>query len=236
VTAGRVPIWVSVGLAVLLVAQVSAHLGTPLPQAHGTDLRAAPTAATLRAAGLDERIPLAKFMILYLQAFDNQPGISIPFRELDYTRVESWLARALELDPNGQYPLLAASRLYAEVASVPRQRLMLDFVYREFAKDPNRRWPWLAHGVIVAKHRLNDPRLALKFAAALREQASGNQVPGWAKQMEIFLREDVNELESAKALLGGLLASGQVTDPHEWHFLKGKLEELENKSQASAKQ
>ena len=41
---------------------------------------------------------------------------------------------------------------------------MLEFVYREFLLDPNRRWPWLAHATVLAKHRLHDLPLALRYA------------------------------------------------------------------------
>jgi hypothetical protein len=44
--------------------------------------------------------------------------------------------------------------------------------------------------------------------------------------MEALLAEDMNEIENAKILLGGLLDSGQIKDPHELHFLKGRLEAL----------
>jgi hypothetical protein len=37
----------------------------------------------------------------------------------------------------------------------------------------------------------------------------------------------MNELEAAKIMLGGLLASGRITDPAEAKFLKGRLDELE---------
>jgi hypothetical protein len=52
-------------------------------------------------------------------------------------------------------------------------------------------------------------------------------VPLWAKQMEIFILEDMNELEAAKVMLGGLLESGAVTDPGELRFLQQRLQELE---------
>ena len=82
---------------------------------------------------------------LYLQAFDNQPGISIPFMQLDYPRVAQWLDASLDLDPLTQYPLLMASQLYAQVPDETRTRYMFEFVYRRFLEDPNRRWRWLAH-------------------------------------------------------------------------------------------
>jgi hypothetical protein len=87
--------------------------------------------------------------------------------------------------------------------------------------------------VYVAKHRLNDTHLALRYARALARHADGPQVPHWAKQMVIFVLEDMGELESAKVLLGGLLASGKITDPHEQRFLSKRLFELEERSAAS---
>ena len=110
---------------------------------------------------------------------------------------------------------------------------MLEFVYRNFLADPNRRWPWLAHAVIMARHRLEDRLLALRYAQALRTHATAPTVPGWARQMEIFLREDMGEYEAAKVLLGGLLASGTVTDPHEQRFLVERLKQLEADEKSS---
>jgi hypothetical protein len=174
---------------------------------------------------MDEPIALAQLMTLYLQAFDNQPGISIPFEQLDYARVEAWLSTILDLDPRSQYPLLMASHLYAHVADQAKTRRMLNFVYEKFTEDPERRWRWLAHAAIVAKHKLKDLRLALTYAKAIDEQS--RSAPAWARQMHIVLLEDLGEIESAKILLGALLESGEVADPRELHFLSEWLKRLE---------
>lgn len=165
--------------------------------------------------------------MLYLQAFDYQSGSRVPYRDLDYGRLEGWLTRILELDPSGQYPLLAASRLYAEVPVEAKQRSMLEFIYREFLVDPNRRWPWLADATAIAKHRLHDLPLALRYAQAIQRYAVADNVPLWAKQMEIFILEDMNELETARIIIGGYLQSGAVTDAAELRFLEERLRQLE---------
>ena len=108
----------------------------------------------LQVASMGDPLVLAKALNLWLQSFDNQPGVSIPFRNLDYKKVEGWLSRILALDPRGQYPLLAASRLYAEVPIEDKRREMLDFVYEQFRLDPNRRWPWLAHTSVSRRQSL----------------------------------------------------------------------------------
>lgn len=213
-------------LALGLCLQIGWHASQPPRQAKAQDLPQPPSLTALRIVSFGEPIALAKVLTLYLQAFDNQPGLMIRFRDLDYGRVEAWLGRILQLDPLGQYPLLMASRVYAEVSDEARQRRMLDFVYRKFLDDPNRRWQWLANAAIIAKHRLHDLPLAQKYARAIRLRAKGPEVPHWAQQMEIFILEDMDELESAKVLIGGLLTSGQITDPHELRFLEEELKEM----------
>jgi len=230
----HVPVAVRVGAGVALLGQLLLCALQPAPVATAQALPRLPGPALLHAASLGDPIPLAQLLTLYLQAFDNQPGISIPFLQLDYERVASWLESILALDPAGQYPLMLASQLYAQVPDAARQRRMLELVYRQFSADPNRRWPWLAHASIMAKHRLKDPELALRYAKALREQTSPAQVPGWARQMEIFLHEDIGEHEAARALLGGLLHSGTVTDAHELHFLTDRLAQMQAAEKSSA--
>lgn len=212
-------------LAATLVMQIVWRVSLPPPRADAEDLSYPPSTKVLKAISLDEPIALAQLMTLYLQAFDNQPGISIPFRELDYARVEAWLSSILELDPQSGYPLLMASHLYAQVPNEQKIRRMLSFVYEEFAQDPERRWRWLAHAAIIAKHRLQDLPLALTYAKAIEERAT--TAPAWARQMHIVLLEDLGEVEAAKILLGGLLESGKAIDPHEFHFLTEWLKRLE---------
>jgi hypothetical protein len=212
-----------------LALQIGFHWTKPTPQAKAEDLTPPPSAAMLRLASVGEPIALAKVMMLYLQAFDYQSGSKVPYKDLDYARLEQWLERILELDPAGQYPLLAAARLYAEVPRAAKQRSMMDFVYRAYLQDPNRRWPWLAHATFLAKHRLKDMGLALKYAATLEKYTTAKDVPAWVTTMEIFIREDMNELETARIMIGGLLASGKVTDRAELIFLNGRLREIEER-------
>lgn len=218
-----------------LVTAAGLHLGAqwlrPPEGASAADLEAPPPLAALRVAAFGEPIGLAQALTLRLQAFDDQPGVSVPFASLDYGRVIGWLGRILDLDPSGQYPLLMASHLYAQVAGQPEKtRAMAEFVLQRFLEDPDRRWPWLAHMSIMAKHRLKDLPLAIRYADAIRDHATHSAVPSWARQMHIFLREDMGEYETAKVLLGGLLASGTVTDPREIRFLTERLEGLSNPS------
>lgn len=221
-----VPLAVKLALAAALIAQLSWQ-ALPTPDARAQQLPAPPSRAALQLASLGEPVALSKLMMLYLQGFDDQPGVRIAWRELDYANLRAWLARSLELDPRAQYPLFAASELYSAVDDPARTRAMLDFVYASFAADPDRRWPWLAHAALIAHHRLHDAPLARSYAAAIRDLAHGPAVPQWARQLDLFFGNDMNELDSTKALIGALLSSGQVSDPKELAFLERRLAALE---------
>ena len=80
-----------------LALQLTIGATRPAPTAHAAALPPPPSPPLLALARTFDRLPAAHMLLVYLQAFDNQPGISIPYRELDYGRVIGWLAAALEL-------------------------------------------------------------------------------------------------------------------------------------------
>ena len=213
------PPWTWAFVAAALAAQIAWHAALGPPRAGAEALAPAPSPHALRLASFGEAQAASRLGMLYLQAFD--------LRTLDYARLADWLRSLLALDPRGQYPLFAAARIYAEHPDPARSRLMLELIHEQFLLDPNRRWPWLAHAALLAKHRLKDLALARRYAAAIDRQTTAADVPLWAGQMEIFVLEDMNELEAARILIGGLLASGRITDPAEAAFLRQRLEALE---------
>lgn len=216
-------------LAAALAAQITIRAASATRAAGVEPLAAPPSAAVLRLASFGEPVALAKLLMLHLQAADARADDPTPYRDLDYGRVEGWLGRILELDPAGQYPLLAASRLYAEVPDPAKARRMLEFVEREFLADPDRRWPWLAHATLLAKHRLHDLPLALRLAETLERNVRPGAAPAWARQMRAFILEDMNELEAARAVIGGYVESGRLQDAGERRFLEQRLQEIEGR-------
>ncbi|MFB3101101.1 MAG: hypothetical protein ACE1ZM_06620 [Gammaproteobacteria bacterium] len=222
-----VPVYISIILILAILCQIYWSSVRPLQRVTIKALPEPPSQIESQLLGLGDSIAISKLFMLWLQAFDNQPGVSVPFKRLDYGRVIIWLERILALDPKSQYPLLAAARVYGEVADEGKKRQMLEFIYQQFPEDPNRRWPSMIHAIYVAKHRIKDYPLALKFAHAVAQQVTVNDIPHWVKQMEIYVLEDMGEIESAKILIGGLLESGVITDAHELQFLQNRLNSLE---------
>jgi len=212
-------------LGIGLLLQLLLHANRPGPAVNQDPLPPPPPASMLYTSSLGDPVAFSKLLMLWLQGFDHQPGVSIPFIQLDYGHLTGWLDRILSLDPHSEYPLLSAARVYSAVPDEVKQRQMLDFIYAKFMEDPGQRWQWLAHAVYVAKHRLQDQPLALQYARELRTRTTPTTAPEWARQMELFVLEDMGDLEAAQVLLGGLIESGEVTDPRQIEFLLSRLGE-----------
>lgn len=225
-----VPVSVSLFVIITLLLQLLWHSQQNVEIAKAEDLPAPMSVDAYKMVSLSEPIAMSKLLNLWLQAFDNQPGVSLSFHQLDYGRITQWLDAILELDPRGSYPMLVAARVYGRVSDKKRQRLMMDYIYKKFKEDPNRHWRWLAHAATVAKHSLKDMPLALKYARALSEKATAKHVPYWARDMHFILLEDMGEIETAKVLVGALIESGEISDAYELNFLTEKIRELEEKS------
>ena len=63
-----------------------------------------------------------------------------------------------------------------------------------------------------------------QYARALRNHATAEHVPNWAKQMELFILEDLGDVNGAKILLGALLDSGVIKDFSELKYFAERLE------------
>ena len=203
----------------MLLVQVTWHAARAPEASAASGLPPTPTVPALKLASFGEPEAGARIAMLFVQSRAHM--------ELDYERLVGWLTAILELDPRSDYPLFAAARIYAEHPDPRRARIALEFVHQSFLRDPNRRWAAAAHGALIAKHRLKDLPLARRYAAAIDRHTTAAHVPLWAKQMEIFILEDMNQLEAAKIMLGGLLQSGEIDDPAEARFLAGRLKDLE---------
>jgi hypothetical protein len=214
------PVWLL--LAVGLCAQLTWHLTHPPETPNAALLPPSPSLTTMRLVSLGEPLTVSRLLLLYVQSFDDQPGVTAAFWNLDYARVQHWLDLSLQLDPRGQYPLYLASHVYGETSDTIKKRMMYNYVYNAFFDDPNQRWEPLANAAIMTRHKLHDLPKAEQYARAIREKATGPTVPDWAKQMDIFMLADLQQYDKALGLLDALISSGQIGDAGELQFLKDR--------------
>lgn len=216
----RVPRLSSALLAGALAAQLVVCAGVAPPAPSAPVLHPSPSGPALRAVAGGEPAALARGLMLWLRAFDYRGGHGHALVDLDYGALVEWLDRILGLDPRSESPLRAAVLVYANVRSPEKVRSMLDFVHAKFLEEPNRRWRWLAMAALLARHRLGDRPLALRYALALTERGTGPKVAAWARDMSLGLLRESGKERDAAALAWRLLASGRVKAPHEVRYLE----------------
>ena len=220
-----VSLWLWVVTIGALLFQVAFHrYVVPPPISEAINYEKPPRQALFNVLSLGEPVTLARLLALRLQAFDNQPGISIPFRELDYDNLGLWFDRVVALDERAEYPHFLIAKIYSSVSDDERRRKTIDWVTRQFLERPNERWEWMGHVTNMAKYVLKDDELSIKLARIARNKTTPGKVPSWVREMEIFFLENQDEFEAAASMLEEQLIAGEVTEPQEFTFLSNRLQ------------
>ena len=111
-----------------------------------------------------------------------------------------------------------------------KRKIMFDWVEEKFPASPLTRWRWLAESIVITKHALNNAEDAKRMADLLYIHAQNLDIPFWAKDLKIILMEDLNQTESLKIFIAGLIESGVITDERERGYLIRKFEALDEKN------
>ena len=98
-----------------------------------------------------------------------------------------------------------------------------EYIDRTFIQNPQLHWRRLAEASVIAKHQLGDLKLALQMADKLSSQPASVEMPRWARDIQFILLGNMNEFETAIAIIVALLQSDAINDPDELHFLQEKL-------------
>ena len=199
-----------------------------------SELPEVPSSEFMQVMAAGDQALLSRLMMIWMQQHDTQSGKYVSYRKLDYDRLKAWLSELMKLDPESEYAMLLATRVYTRVGDSARHRLMLEFVYQQFLLRPEKNWRWLSEAVVQAKYRLKDLDLALKYATALSE-AKADNIPQWAKDSRLHVLEERGEIDQLRLIIGGMLMSGAIKDPNELEYLDKYLKKLEKSTKKSAK-
>ncbi len=185
--------------------------------------------AFYRGIAMGSQQLLGYLLAIRLQLHDNQAGQHFSYRRIDYDILIDWLDRITDLSQGTEYPMLLAARVYSSTGDRDRLRRMLAFIERRFQDDPQKHWRRLAEACLLAKHKLDDLDLALRFAEQLALQPQSVQMPKWARDFHFLLLAELNELEAAIAIIQALLQTDSISDPDEKRFLQEKLLDFQQK-------
>jgi hypothetical protein len=187
------------------------------------------SAAIYRGLAMGSEQLFGHLLAIRLQLHDNQVGRHFNYNKIDYGLLIDWLDRISEISPATEYPMLLASRVYTTTRDPEQLRQILGFIERRFDDDPQLHWRRLTEASLTAKYKLDDLDLALQLARKLTRLPASVAMPHWARDFEFLLLTELNELESAIAVIQALLKTEAVDDPDERRFLQGKLLDLRQK-------
>lgn len=218
------------GFAILLGIQLMHHhAGRARFEASYRALAEPLDASVYRGAAMGSEQLMGYLLAVRLQLHDNQSGQHFRYSLIDYDRLVEWLEQISDISIDTEYPMLLASRIYSQTGSAERLRKILAFIDRRFDDNPQLHWRRMAEASVLAKHKLDDLELALGLAQKLAAQPESVEMPRWARDFEFLLLAELNEFETAIAIIEALLQSEVITDPDEKRFLLEKLSDFRQK-------
>lgn len=224
----HLPVPLIAGFLLVLLCQLLFHHYSPVLREFRYQPLSSPLQApTYRGIAMGSEKLMGYLLAIRLQLHDSQAGRYFSYKQIDYTVLVQWLEQITLVNPTSEYPMLLASRVYSQTRDKGRLRLMLEFIERNFDHAPQLHWRRLAEASVIAKHQLGDLKLALRLAEKLALQPASMAMPQWARDIQFLLLAELNELESAIAIIEAMLQSRAVIDPDERRFLQGKLSKFQ---------
>ncbi len=172
---------------------------------------------------------LYRALTLRLQNMGDGGGRFPPLRDYDYGRLAGWFRRIEALDHGADFLPAVAGHYYGASPEPDQVRRMVTFLRAHAARDPARKWRWLAHAVYLARHRVGDLDLAL---AAAHELAALEvpDLPMWTRQMPAFVLSAAGEAEAARDLMAALLASTPDLSREEAAYMRDFIARMDNQA------
>ena len=205
------------------------HLSRAQMAANYQPLNQPLSAAVYRGIAMGSGQLLGYLLAIRLQLHDNQAGRHFRYSQIDYEVLLDWLELISVISPHSEYPVLLASRIYSQTSDPDRLRQILAFIERRFDENPQLHWRRLVEASLLAKYKLHDLERALQMAEKIARQPESVQMPQWARDFRFLLLAELNEFESAIAIIQALLQSKVVADPDEKRFLEEKLSNYQQK-------
>ncbi|MEM7565367.1 MAG: hypothetical protein AAF353_20380 [Pseudomonadota bacterium] len=221
---GELPRPLIIGFVLLFAAQLLFHKQTV--QSLDVDYRPLPSplnASVYQGISMGSHGLIGHLEAIRLQLHDNQLGRHFSYNRMDYAVLVDWLETISDISPDNEYPLILASRIYSSTPEPEQLLRLIGFIESRFDQNPQLYWRRMTEAALIAKHQLNDLELALKLAEQVAIQPESIEMPHWARDFRFLLLAELNQLESAIAIIQALLETNSIQDPDELRFLNEKL-------------
>lgn len=214
-----------IGLPVLfffvlsLVSNIALMRHIRLEQPAWTNVPPPPSATAISLAFLGDRELAFRSSALTLQNFGNMTGQIQALKDYNYTNLGKWFWMEDALNKKSDYvPFLAA--YYFGGTQNPHQLYPVIDYLRVVGKYPGgEKWRWLGQAVFLARHKLEDQKLALELAEELATTYHAG-MPAWPLQMKAIIASDMGEKEMAYDMMVEMLRTESARmHPNEVNFM-----------------
>lgn len=189
-------------------------------QARWNNVPPAPSVPDAVWAGIGDSGLAYRSLGIMLQNLGDTGGRTTNINKYNYDALTEWFFVMDRLDPKSNFiPYLAA---YYFGGTQEEENIRALIPYLEYAGNRTEweKWRWLAHAVFLARFELNDQALALRLANKLAA-INNPDMPGWTRQMPVFILNSTGEKKEAEALMLMLMKEGlERFEPEEVNSMK----------------
>jgi hypothetical protein len=154
---------------------------------------------------------LFRALALEVQEMGDSGGRFTPLGDYNYSMLIEWFRLLDGLDARSDYAVSLAALSYGMTQKPEDARRIAIYVREHAARDPAKKWRFLAHAAYIARYRGKDLALALEIAKDLAA-VDIPDIPAWTKQMPAFIMTEMGDKEAAEAYLSALIVSGTTSE------------------------
>lgn len=158
-----------------------------------------PTANQTAAFSLGDEQTYFRLKTLELQMAGDTFGRTTALKDYDFPLLKKWFFFLDTLDSKSNFTPSIAAYYFARTQNPPDVIYPLDYLEAHADKDPGEKWWWYSQAIYLANSVLGDKQRSLQIAKKLR--AAEGDLPMWARQMEVFMHEDLGDKDTAEAIM-----------------------------------
>jgi hypothetical protein len=176
-----------------------------------------PALRAAQAMSLGDDQFLYRALALEVQEMGDSGGRFSPLGDYNYGLLMAWFRLLDGLDARSDYVVSLAALQYGLTQKPEDAKLIAQYIREHAARDPAKKWRYLAHAAYIARHRGKDLDMALEIAKDLAA-VDVPDIPAWTKQMPAFIMTEMGDKEAALAYLSALIATGEMSEEEKIHM------------------
>jgi hypothetical protein len=221
----QITLWAFFGLAI--IAQAALWMNVREVQSRWLNVPPVPSDTAINASALSDDQFAYRSVSIMLQNLGDTGGRTTSLKDYNYDKLAQWFYLARRLDDKSSYVPYIAAYYFGALEGYPEKlRPLVKYLYEVGNDNKNEKWRWLAHGVYLARFRMEDLDTAYGMAldlAALADRPDSD-MPNWARQMPAFILNAKGDKEAALAIMLEIISSvGEKLHPNEINHTRGYI-------------